>query len=115
MKELTIQLPTIKSGILHFALEVHLRCKRKILLLAMKLNAKKSGMCLILNDDKHKIPWAGTEVNVVLMLAISKSDRKMFLDLFDSLTMILTEDENISKLISTSSYKEFKNMLVRLS
>ncbi|MGY3751055.1 PTS sugar transporter subunit IIA [Vagococcus acidifermentans] len=92
-----------------------MRCKRKILLLAMKLNAKKSGMCLILNDDKHKIPWADTEVNVVLMLAISKSDRKMFLDLFDSLTMILTEDENISKLISTSSYKEFKNMLVRLS
>ena len=44
---------------------------------AIELNAKKTQICVLLNENG--IPWNGSSVNCVFLIAVCKEDRKDFM------------------------------------
>jgi lichenan operon transcriptional antiterminator len=77
---------------------------------AIKMNAKKTGMFALINDKG--IEWGDLTVNIVLLISVSKEDRRLFHDVFDSLASILTEDGNVSQIITATNYQSFIDLLV---
>jgi len=77
---------------------------------SMHMDAVKTGMFVVVNQRPMK--WGKQQVNIIFLLTINKSERKVFHDMFDSLTTILSEEVNLKKLISCNSFEEFINTLV---
>ena len=77
---------------------------------SMHMNAIKTGMFAIVN--KKALNWGKQQVNIIFLLTINKSERKVFNDMFDALTTILSEETNLDKLIRANSFEEFINILV---
>jgi len=76
-------------------------------------NALHSFLSVVINEKS--MPWGNDQVNIIVLIGISKDDRKAFRELFDDLITILSEPINVSKLIRCGSYddfiKELTNML----
>ena len=79
---------------------------------SMRMRAKKTGINIIVSDTP--ISWFDRPVHLVLMLSINENERNIFHEIFDPLTMILSEPENIQKLIRCRNYTECINLLVSL-
>jgi len=77
---------------------------------AIKMNAKKTGMFVLINEKGIK--WNELTVNLVLLISVSKDDRILFHDVFDSLAAILTEEKNVSQILTAADYQEFVDLLV---
>lgn len=77
---------------------------------SMKLDAIKTGMFTIVNQRPMK--WGNQQVNIIFLLTVSKNERKVFHDMFDSLTTILSDEINLKKLINCNSFEEFINTIV---
>lgn len=76
----------------------------------MKMNAKKTGMFVIINEKST--PWGQNNVNLILMLSINRNDRNLFNEVFENLTMILTEPDAMKKVLECKTYQEFIQVLV---
>lgn len=77
---------------------------------AMKMNAKKTGLFVIINEKP--IPWGNNQVNLILMLCINRNDRNLFNEVFENLTMILTEPDAMKRVLECETYEEFIQVLV---
>ncbi|MFL0268768.1 BglG family transcription antiterminator [Candidatus Clostridium radicumherbarum] len=77
---------------------------------SMHMDAIKTGMFAIVNQ--HTMKWGKQQVNIIFLLTINKDEKKVFNDMFDSLTTILSEEVNLKKLIHCNSFEEFINTLV---
>ncbi|PFN98697.1 transcription antiterminator BglG [Bacillus sp. AFS076308] len=77
---------------------------------AIKMNAKKTGMFVLISD--MGIKWGDLTVNVVLLFSVSKDDRKIFHEVVDSLATIFTVDGNVSLIMNAEDYKSFVDILV---
>ena len=77
---------------------------------AIKMNAKKTGMFVLISD--MGINWGDLTVNVVLLFSVSKDDRKIFHEVVDSLATIFTVDGNVSLIMNAEDYKSFVDILV---
>lgn len=79
---------------------------------AMKMHAHKTGINIIASDEE--INWNGKAVNLVLMMCFNINERYIFNEIFDPITMILSENENVKKIIACSTYEEFISNMVEL-
>lgn len=79
---------------------------------AMKMNAKKTGMNIVIINDP--LEWGIHQVNLVIMLSFNKNERYIFNEIFEPITMILSEPENIKKIIGCNTYDEFIHTMVSL-
>lgn len=79
---------------------------------AMKMYAHKTGMNIIVSDEP--ILWNGQSVNLVIMLCFNINERYIFNEIFDPITMILSESENVRKITNSKSYEDFIQNLVNL-
>lgn len=77
---------------------------------SMKMDAIKTGMFAVVNQQPVK--WGKQQVNIIFLLTINKNEKKVFHDMFDTLTTILSEEANLRKLISCGSFEEFISMIV---
>lgn len=77
---------------------------------AIKMNAKRTGVFALINNKG--IEWGDLTVNLVLLISVSVDDRRIFHDVFDSLSTILTNDGNVSRIITAEDYKSFVDLLV---
>ncbi|MEH7109716.1 BglG family transcription antiterminator [Bacillus sp. JJ1764] len=77
---------------------------------AIKMNAKKTGMFVLLNTKGIK--WNDLEVNLVFLLSVSKDDRRIFHEVMDSLATILTDEGNVAKIVTATDYQSFVDLLV---
>lgn len=77
---------------------------------SMKMNAIKTGMFVIINEKPTQ--WGNNQVNLILMLSINRNDRNLFNEVFENLTMILTEPDAIKKVIESETYEEFIQVLI---
>ncbi|WP_342042721.1 BglG family transcription antiterminator [Bacillus sp. OTU2372] len=77
---------------------------------AIKMNAKKTGMFVLISD--RGIKWGDLTVNVVLLFSVSKDDRRIFHEVVDSLATIFTVDGNVSLIMNAEDYKSFVDILV---
>ncbi len=79
---------------------------------AMKMTANKTNISVLITNTP--IDWDDKKVNLVLMLCFNIQERSVFHKIFDPLTMILSEPENVKKAYACSSYDEFIDMIVSL-
>ena len=77
---------------------------------SMKMNAYKTGINVIIS--KKAIAWDKSSVNLVLMMCFNKNERYIFNKIYDTITTILSESDNVKKIISSQSYNEFIDNLV---
>lgn len=79
---------------------------------AMKMYANKTGINIIISD--HPIQWSDKSVNLVIMMCFNKNERYMFNEIYEPITMILSESENVKKILTSKDYDEFIQNLVDL-
>lgn len=79
---------------------------------SMKMNAYKTGINVIIN--KKAIAWDKNSVSLVLMMCFNKNERYIFNKIYDIITTILSESDNVKKIASSQSYNEFIDNLVDL-
>lgn len=77
---------------------------------SMKMNAKKTGLFVIINDKPT--PWGQNKVNLIMMLTINKFDRSLFNEVYENLTMILTEPDAMNGVLHAQNYNQFIETLV---
>lgn len=69
---------------------------------AMKMKALKTGMYIYISDTP--VDWNGTPVSLIIMLCFNREERYIFNEIFEPLTMVLTEGTNIKKLLTLNDY-----------
>lgn len=77
---------------------------------SMRMDAIKTGMFSIVNQRSMK--WGNQQVNIIFLLTINKNERKVFHEMFDSLTTILSDEINLRKLIHCNTFEEFISTIV---
>lgn len=78
----------------------------------MKMNALKTGINILICD--HPVDWSGHSVQLVLMMCFNKNERRIFNEIYDPLTMTLSEPENIRKIITCRTYEQFIARIVSM-
>ena len=76
---------------------------------ALQMSALKTGMNIMILQNP--VEWDNSHVQLIIMLAFNKNDRYIFNEIFEPLTMILTNRENLNRLLRSSTYIEFINVL----
>lgn len=76
---------------------------------ALKMNANKTGMFIYLCNAP--IDWHGTPVSLVILLCFNREERYIFNEIFEPLTMILTDSSNLKKALTMPDYESFIRFL----
>lgn len=79
---------------------------------SMKMNSLKTGINIIISDTP--IIWNDHPVQLILMMCFNKTERRIFSEIYEPLTMILGEAENVRAIISCRSYEEFISKIVSM-
>ena len=77
---------------------------------SMKLDSIKTGMNILISENG--IEWDNKKVYLILMMSFNNNERYIFNEIFEPLTMILSSNENIKKIIESKDYKTFINLIV---
>ena len=64
--------------------------------------------------SENQIPWNDKFVNLLIMMCFNKNERHMFNEIFEPITMILSEAENVKQVLSVRSYEEFIETMLSL-
>lgn len=72
---------------------------------SMHMNAKKTGIYILISDSP--ISWYGKKVQLIIMLCFNRNDKLIFNEIFNPLTMILSESENMKEVLNCKNYDEF--------
>lgn len=62
--------------------------------------------------NPNGIDWNGTKVQVVLLLAINEVDKRIFMNVYEPLIRLLSEDELTATLARSNSFRAFANLLL---
>ncbi|SHE63882.1 transcriptional antiterminator, BglG family [Seinonella peptonophila] len=79
---------------------------------SIKMDARKTGICIILNDQPVK--WGDEKVQIIAMIAMNQRDRKIFSHVFESFINILSEWDHVKELIKAKDYQDFMDKIVYL-
>lgn len=79
---------------------------------ALKMNANHTSISILISEKG--IVWNTQIVHLVLMLTFNKNERYIFNEIFDTLSLILTDPENIKKITSAKTYQECIQSIVSL-
>lgn len=77
---------------------------------SMKMNAYKTGINVMIT--KKPIKWDNHSVNLILMMCFNKNERYIFNNIYDIITTILSESDNVKRIVSSKTYDEFINNIV---
>ena len=77
----------------------------------MKMYANKTGSTSL---SVNSTPWNDKFVNLLIMMCFNKNERYMFNEIFEPISMILSEAENVNKVLSVRSYEEFIETMLSL-
>ena len=80
---------------------------------SLDMSAQKSKGFVVVNP--HGIKWSsGNEVYLVIALAIDPNNKQLFREVFDELSDIVTDINNVTELIKCKNYSELIIKLVKL-
>lgn len=68
--------------------------------------------CMAVYVSRTPICWGDTAVNLVIMLSFNPNDRKIFYDIFEPLSMILLDSNNLKGALLCRDYTAFIDFLV---
>lgn len=76
----------------------------------LRMQAKRTGMYVYMS--RTPVQWDENAVNLVIMLCFNSNERKIFYDIFEPLSMLLLETNNIKQLLACPDYTSFVDFLV---
>ena len=79
---------------------------------SMKMDALKTGECLIVNDKPVK--WGEEKVQIIAMIPINEKEKEKFNYIFESFIEILSEWNNVKELTKADNYSSFMNRIAYL-
>ncbi len=79
---------------------------------AMKMHAEKTGMNILICDEA--IPWKDHPVTFVMMLSFNKNERHIFNEIYDPITMILSQSDNLKRLCNCQDHEDFIHTMVSM-
>ena len=80
---------------------------------SLDISAQKSKGFIIINP--HGIKWSdNNEVYLVIALAIDPNNKQLFREVFDELSDVVTDINNVTEVIKCKKYKEFMIKLVEV-
>ncbi|HBG5345548.1 TPA: PTS sugar transporter subunit IIA [Clostridioides difficile] len=79
---------------------------------SMKMDALKTGVCLIVNDKPVK--WGEEKVQIIAMIPINEKEKEKFNYIFESFIEILSEWNNVKELTKADNYSSFMNRIACL-
>ncbi|EGT4878847.1 BglG family transcription antiterminator [Clostridioides difficile] len=79
---------------------------------SMKMDALKTGVCLIVNDKPVK--WVEEKVQIIAMIPINEKEKEKFNYIFESFIEILSEWNNVKELTKADNYSSFMNRIAYL-
>lgn len=79
---------------------------------SLKMDAKKSAIAVALL--KNSIQWKESRVKLVVLLAINKEERKLFMNTFDLFIETISEVNHVKLLLQSNDYHHFIKMLSTL-
>ncbi|WP_042147956.1 BglG family transcription antiterminator [Paucisalibacillus sp. EB02] len=79
---------------------------------SMQMNAIRSSISIVLNEKPLK--WGSHTVQIIALIAINKSERKVFRDIYDNFIRIISEPENVHLLLQSKNYDSFIDSLLSL-
>ena len=79
---------------------------------AMKMHEKKTGISVMIADEP--VDWDEKKVELVMMLCFNINDRHLFNELFEPISMILIDPDNMHKVLEARNAKEFTGILASL-
>ncbi len=62
--------------------------------------------------NPNGIDWNGTKVQIVLLLAINEVDKRIFMNVYEPLIRLLSENELTATLARSNSFRAFANLLL---
>lgn len=77
---------------------------------AIKMNAISTGMYVYISDPPTD--WAGTPVSLIILLCFNRDERFIFQEIFEPLTMILSDHAHLKKVLTIRDYDTFIQYLV---
>lgn len=77
-----------------------------------EMDAKKTMISILIND--RPISWNNTPIHIVIMIAIKEVERQEFMDLYDGLTQILCDTNNLNTLKSFHNYDQLINFFTNI-
>lgn len=75
-------------------------------------NAFKSSISVLINNTG--IIWGDNIAKIILLITTSNTDQTKFHELYEALIPIFTNEENINKLLTVSSFRQFKSIILDL-
>lgn len=78
----------------------------------LKMNAKKTGMAVMICQRPAYVEWDNKHISLVLMMCFNQDERYIFNKIYEPITMILSEPENVKRLCLANNYKEFTEILI---
>lgn len=76
---------------------------------ATRMDARKTVVGVLVS--RKGINWGKSEVNIVLLLAVSALDRQRFISIFDALAQVLWDEGRVDHLSRCESFWEFRDEL----
>ena len=76
------------------------------------LKMRSPRTCMAVYISRTPIQWDDTAVNLVIMLSFNPNDRKIFYDIFEPLSMILLDANNLKGALACKTYTDFIDFLV---
>ena len=76
---------------------------------AMKMHEKKTGISVMIADEP--VLWDDVKAELIMMLCFNINERYLFNELFEPISMILIEPDNIAKVLQARSSEEFVQIL----
>ena len=79
---------------------------------AMKMHEKKTGINIWI--CKQPIDWDQEKVELIMMLCFNRDERHLFIELFEPISMILIDPDNLNKVLGANNAQEFIDILTSL-
>ncbi|MED1471623.1 BglG family transcription antiterminator [Bacillus salipaludis] len=79
---------------------------------SLHMDAIRSSISILINEKSLK--WGKDTVQIVALIAINKNERKIFRDVYDSFIRIISEPENVHRLLQSKNYEAFIETLLSL-
>ena len=79
---------------------------------AMKMREKHTGINILICKDP--VDWDDKKVELIMMLCFNRNDRYLFNELFEPISMILVDPDNMAKVLKTKNADEFIDALTEL-
>lgn len=78
---------------------------------SLTMNANQTGISIVVNPNG--ILWGNEQVTLVFLISVNYRNRHIFREIFDDLSMICTDEQNVHRLSQITTFDDFIDTLIQ--